>query len=284
MGAPWPGVRLTRGASPELREDLVDRRRLGNERDERIGTSIEVGEVQALVPCLERTGERASARLPPRRCASRAVRSAVRTGDPGPAGPRDRSGETAAHAGGPRVVAGPRGRTQVTRGASAERRRSVGGTAWGACRAPARGGPRRWGAPWRGVRLTGGAGPEVGEDLVDHRRLGDAGDDAYRAVAGRARQRVHLKDLLEERRPTAAGLGRRESGRGDHGGWPVRGGGCRLVPHATGAVGIPAIVPRGDVALVGDVHQHPGQELERVGGFGARRRALGLVRPVRQRS
>ena len=41
--------------------------------------------------------------------------------------------------------------------------RGVGGRAWGACRAPARGGPRRWGAPWPGMRLTGGAGPEVGE-------------------------------------------------------------------------------------------------------------------------
>jgi hypothetical protein len=88
----------------------------------RIGNSIEVGGVQPLGHCLKRTGERASARRPPRRCASRAVRSAVRTGDPGPAGPRDRRGETAAHAGGPRVVAGPRGRTPVTRGASAERR------------------------------------------------------------------------------------------------------------------------------------------------------------------
>ncbi len=75
----------------------------------------------------------------------------------------------------------------------------------------------------------------------------------------------------------------RPPARGGHGGWPVRGGGCRLVPHATGAVGIPARVPRGAVALVGDVHQHPGQELERVGGFGARRRALGRVRPVRHR-
>jgi hypothetical protein len=27
----------------------------------------------------------------------------------------------------------------------------------------------------------------VGEDLVDHRRLRDEGDDAHRAVAGRAR-------------------------------------------------------------------------------------------------
>jgi general secretion pathway protein A len=29
------------------------------------------------------------------------------------------------------------------------------------------------------------AGAEVREDLVDHRRLGDEGDDAHRAVAGR---------------------------------------------------------------------------------------------------
>ena len=53
------------------------------------------------------------------------------------------------------------------------------------------------------MRLTGGAGPEVGEDLVDHRRLGDAGDEAHRAVAGRTCQRVHLNDLLEERRRRA---------------------------------------------------------------------------------
>jgi len=37
----------------------------------------------------------------------------------------------------------------------------------------ARGGPRRWGAPRLGVCLARGAGPEVREDLVDHRRLGN---------------------------------------------------------------------------------------------------------------
>ena len=170
-------------------------------------------------------------------------------------------------------------------GPSSGDRRSVGGRAWGACRTPARGGPRRWGAPWPGVRLTGGAGSEVGEDLVDHRRLRDEGDDAHRAVAGGTRERVDLEDLLEERRPPAGGLRRRESGRRGDGGWPrpVCGGERRLVPRAPRAVGIPAIVPRGDVALVGDVHQHPGQERERVDGLGARRRALGLVRPVRHR-
>ena len=35
--------------------------------------------------------------------------------------------------------------------------------------------------------------------------------------------------------------------------------------------------------LVGDVHQHPGEELERVHGLGARRRAVGLVGPVGDR-
>jgi hypothetical protein len=35
----------------------------------------------------------------------------------------------------------------------------------------------------------------VGEDLVDPRCPGDAGDEAHRAVAGRARQRVHCNEL-----------------------------------------------------------------------------------------
>ena len=40
------------------------------------------------------------------------------------------------------------------------------------------------------MRPTGGAGAEVGEELVDHRRLRDERDDAHRAVACRARERV----------------------------------------------------------------------------------------------
>jgi len=50
-----------------------------------IGDSLGVAGVSAPVRCLARTGERASARPQPRRCATRAVRPAVRTGDPGPA-------------------------------------------------------------------------------------------------------------------------------------------------------------------------------------------------------
>jgi len=73
---------------------------------------------------------------------------------------------------------------------------------------------------------------------------------------------------------------RRQPRRGDDRGRPVRCRRLRLPPHAAGAIGIPAVVPRRDVPLVGDVDQHPRQELERVHGLGARRRAVGLVRPI----
>jgi hypothetical protein len=56
-----------------------------------------------------------------------------------------------------------------------------------------------------------------------------------------------------EGRPPAAGLGGREAWRGDDGGRRT-GSGLGLPPHAARAVGIPAIVPRGDV----DMDQHPG--------------------------
>jgi hypothetical protein len=62
-------------------------------------------------------------------------------------------------------------------------------------------GPASRGAPRPGVRLTRGVGPEVGEDLVDYRRLGDAGDDAHRVVAAATRERVNLEHLLKQGRP-----------------------------------------------------------------------------------
>lgn len=49
------------------------------------------------------------------------------------------------------------------------------------------------------------------------------------------------------------------------------------------AVAISAIPSRGDVARVGDVHQHPGEELQRVHNLSARRRAVRLVRSIRRR-
>ena len=116
---------------------------------------------------------------------------------------------TAAHAERPRVVAGCRG--ACTHGESGRRRTGV--------RRVTRPGSRRRasarGAPWPGERLTGGAGTEVREALVDHRRLGDDGDDARRAVAGGLRERVDLEALLEQDCPPARGLGRRQPWRGN---------------------------------------------------------------------
>ena len=115
------------------------------------------------------------------------------------------------------------------------------------------------------------------EDPVDHRGLGDERDNPHGAMAGRARERVDLKDLLEQRRPPAGGLGGRQPRRGgDHGRRSGRDG-LSLTSHPPRAIGIPAVVPRRDVALVGDVHEHPGEELQPVHRLGARRRAFGLV-------
>ncbi len=131
---------------------------------------------------------------------------------------------------------------------------------------------RGTGGPRPGVCLARGAGPEVREDLVDHRRLGNERDEPHGAMAGRTRQRVDLEDLLEQGRPPAAGLGRRESWRGDDGG-QRRGGGLGLTPHSARAAGIPAIVPRRDMPLLRNVHEHSRQELERVSGLGPRARS-----------
>ncbi len=64
-----------------------------------------------------------------------------------------------------------------------------------------------------------GAGPEMREDPVVHRRLGDERDDPHGAMAGRARERVDLEELLPEGPSSAGGLGRRESWGGDDQGW-----------------------------------------------------------------
>ena len=53
--------------------------------------------------------------------------------------------------------------------------------------------------------------------------------------------------------------------------------GLSLVPHTTRAVGVPAIVPCGDVDIVRDVDQHPSQQGERLHGPGALRYAPSLA-------
>ena len=57
----------------------------------------------------------------------------------------------------------------------------------------------------------------------------------------------------------AGGLGRREPWRGDDRGRRIGRDGLSLTPHPARTVGVPAVVPRGDVTLVRNVHQDPGQ-------------------------
>lgn len=121
------------------------------------------------------TDWRVAAWPPTRSCALRAVGPVVTVEKRCRRGPIRRAGGTAAHAEGPRVVAGRPGRTQVAGGAWADER-----GARAVC--PGSRALRRGGAPWPGVRPTGGAGPEVGKDLVDHRHRRDERDEAQRGL------------------------------------------------------------------------------------------------------
>jgi hypothetical protein len=113
----------------------------------RIGISIGVGRVNDAITDRASTDWRGAACPPTRSCASRAVGTAGTVGGTMPAGTHPSR----------RWDGRPRRRSPRGGGAlgpySGDRRR-VGERAWGACRAPARGGPRRWGAPRPGVRLT----------------------------------------------------------------------------------------------------------------------------------
>ena len=138
------------------------------------------------------------------------------------------------------------------------------------------GGPRQRGTPRAGVGRRRRAGAEVGEDLVDHRRLRDA-RDPHRAMAGWARDRVDLKDLLEQSRPAAGSLGRSPPSCGDDRRRPVGCGGLRFLAHALRerlayqpkyrVVTCPSSVIWTNTRV---------QELQRVGGLGPCRRTYYL--------
>ena len=59
-------------------------------------------------------------------------------------------------------------------------------------------GPRLWRTSRADVGRGGHAGPTVGEDLVDHRRLGDERDEPHGPVTRRTREPVDLEELPEE--------------------------------------------------------------------------------------
>lgn len=60
----------------------------------------------------------------------------------------------------------------------------------------------------------GGAGAEVRQDLVDHRRVGDDRDDPHGPVAAGAGERVDLEEPAQQRRPPAGDLGGHKPRRG----------------------------------------------------------------------
>lgn len=105
------------------------------------------------------------------------------------------------------------------------------------------------------------AGAEVRQDLIDPAACVMNATIRIGPRQLGARERVDLEDLLQEGRPPTGGLGRGQPRRGHDGHRGIDGGGLRLGAHAARAVGIPAVVPRGHVALVRDVDQHPGEEL-----------------------
>ena len=70
--------------------------------------------------------------------------------------------------------------------------------------------PRRRATPCAAVGCGGRPRAAVRKDLVDHQRWRDAGDEAHHAVARRTRERVDFEDLLEQRRPPAGALCRRQ--------------------------------------------------------------------------
>lgn len=98
-------------------------------------------------------------------------------------------------------------------------------------------------APWPRARIDAGLrGPPCALRAARVRRcatnrpitdrLGDERDEPHRAMAGRARERVDLGNLLQEGRQSAGGLGRRESWGGDDQEWRIGCCGLGLSPHA----------------------------------------------------
>ena len=88
------------------------------------------------------------------------------------------------------------------------------------------------------------AGAQVHQDLVNHRGLRDARHDPHRAGAARARERIDLEDLPQERRPPARRLGGGELGHDQHRHAGIGPGGLRLAAPPARAVGLPTVVAR----------------------------------------
>ena len=111
---------------------------------------------------------------------------------------------------------------------------------------------------------------EVFEDAVDDGGVHDEGDDTHHARAGRATQRVNLVHLLDEPRPIRLarvalcvfGLRRSERAAARRGGLTLtpRQPQLRLLPEASAAVGVAAVVDGHFLVMVGNVGREFGDQ------------------------
>ena len=97
--------------------------------------------------------------------------------------------------------------------------------------------------------------------------------DAAQVTVARQAGGGDLDYPMEQARPAPSGLGWRQPSGGDDRRRYPRLDRRGLPAHPARAILLPAIVPRGEVALIWDVDQHVSKELQRVGGLSARRRA-----------
>lgn len=94
----------------------------------------------------------------------------------------------------------------------------------------------------RPSRTLAGAA-DVIENPVDHRPLGNEGDDPHRRAARRTPEGIDLEDLLEELGPASACLAERE-GPGLDDDWGLTSRRLARAPRAAHAIGIVPVIPR----------------------------------------
>jgi len=105
---------------------------------------------------------------------------------------------------------------------------------------------------------------EVIDDTVDHGIVGEEGDDAHLAAALRAEHRVNLIDLPDHLGPAFGGEGTElllhHSERNRHQ--------ARLLDLPPMGVPVEAVISDRDLALVGNMGSHPGDELQVIHALG----------------
>jgi len=111
---------------------------------------------------------------------------------------------------------------------------------------------------WWG-RLLGNEGQfEVVDDFVDHRKVCNKADDLHCATALRAEEGVNLLDFTDHLGPALGGDGPELVLSHPQGQGPK----ARLLDFPPVGVGVETVITDRDLALVGDMRGHPGDELQ----------------------